>query len=123
MFHPNTRFIEMPLTFSQYMVILVFLFILLFAFSLAALCITKAQQKKALQTGWIHSGTATKSTLQGYLNCCGFENKNLTDGALGHPPCVEVMILRFVVAKFTHDTRKAPLTGERNCSVPYRSVP
>ena len=101
--HPNTHFIEIPLTSSQYMVILVFLFILLFAFSLAALCITKAQQKKALQTGWMHSGSTTRDTLQRYLNCCGFENKNLTDGALGHPSCAQVMILRFTDAKFTRN--------------------
>eukprot|EP00794_Sanderia_malayensis_P003397 gene3397-3887_t len=73
-----------------YMVILVVLFILMFAFSLAALVITQKQQYKALRTGWVSSQKSTKRDLQRFGNCCGFENKSVTTGPLGHPPCLEL---------------------------------
>ena len=75
------------------MVILVILFILLFAFSLAALGLTKHQQKEVLRTGWYNSQSSTKDSLQTHLNCCGFEDKNITAGSLGHPPCAKVCIV------------------------------
>ena len=75
------------------MVILVILFILLFAFSLGALAITKAQQRLVLQTGWANSHMSTKVNIQKLGNCCGFENKTITAGKLGHPSCLKVSIL------------------------------
>lgn len=73
-----------------YMVILVILFILLFAFSLGALAITKAQQRLVLQTGWANSHMSTKVNIQKLGNCCGFENKTITAGKLGHPSCLKL---------------------------------
>lgn len=72
------------------MVILVILFILLFGFSLAALGLTKHQQRDVLMTGWSNSQPSTKDSIQLHLDCCGFENKNITSGRLGHPPCKKV---------------------------------
>ena len=80
------------------MVILVILFILLFAFSLAALGITATQQRKVLATGWYNSQTSTKANLQKYLDCCGFDNKTQTTGRLGHPPCNKVRFIAYTKA-------------------------
>ena len=94
------------------MVILVILFILLFAFSLAALGITKNQQRDVLITGWSNSQSSTKESIQFHLDCCGFEDKNITSGGLGHPPCkkVEICILvtiRRMIAFVVYDGRRS----------------
>ncbi len=72
------------------MVILVMLFVLMFAFSLAALAMSKNQQHLALQKGWANSRASTKRDLQKIGDCCGFENKTITTGSMGHPSCSEV---------------------------------
>jgi len=82
-----------------YMVILVILFILLFAFSLAALGITKHQQRDVLITGWSNSQSSTKESIQFHLDCCGFEDKNITSGGLGHPSCKKVPCCRHTIDK------------------------
>ena len=84
------------------MVILVILFVLLFAFSLAALGLTKHQQREVLLTGWSNSQTSTKDSIQQHLDCCGFENKNVTSGSLGHPSCKKVPFDLFYMPLFKY---------------------
>ena len=93
------------------MIILVILFILLFAFSLAALGITKHQQRDVLITGWSNSQSSTKESIQLHLNCCGFEDKNITTGGLGHPSCAKVGVsflfsIRKIIAFVNCDDRR-----------------
>ncbi len=76
------------------MVILVVLFILMFAFSLAALVMSQQQQYQALKTGWANSRLSTKRDLQKLGDCCGFEDKNVIAGNMGHPSCVQVGIIK-----------------------------
>ena len=72
------------------MVILVLLFILMFAFSVAALSLTTKQQNSVLKSGWDNLSTKTKAEFQKLGNCCGFDERNSSSTA--DPTCSEVFL-------------------------------
>jgi len=66
-----------------YMVLLAIVCILTFAFSLAALSMSKQQQQVVLKQGWKSLSNQTRNDFQIDGNCCGFNN----DTSLIHPSC------------------------------------
>jgi len=73
------------------MIILVLIFIILFSISIAALSISSTQEETLLKRGWINLGVKTKSEVQIWGQCCGFQNVNAT-GPFGHPPCNKLSV-------------------------------
>ena len=61
------------------MIILIIIFVILFAFSCAALAITDEQEYRLLSNGWKNLNNKTKSGLEKYGDCCGFDNRTRDD--------------------------------------------
>ena len=80
------------------MAVMVIIFIILFSVSVAALSITSSQRKALLKRGWTSLSEQSKSELQKWGDCCGFENKTITKGQEGHPTCVKVLTLLWIVS-------------------------
>ena len=57
------------------MIILIFIFLILFGLSCAALAITDEQQYRLLSNGWGNLNNETKLKLENFGDCCGFDNK------------------------------------------------
>ncbi|EDO49430.1 predicted protein [Nematostella vectensis] len=78
--------------YSEYMAILVLIFIILFSISVAALSMSSSQEKLLLEKGWAHLSPKSRTEVQKISNCCGLENMNITDPSSpgGHPTCAEL---------------------------------
>ena len=57
------------------MIVLILIFILLFAFSCAALAVTDKYEHTLLSNGWNNLDNETKGKWEKFGNCCGFDNK------------------------------------------------
>ena len=64
------------------MIVLIIVFILLFAFSCAALAITDEYEYRLLSNGWNNLDNETKAKWEKFGNCCGFDNKTRSES---HP--------------------------------------
>lgn len=71
-----------------YMVILGLICLLTFAFSLAALSLSKSQERTVLLRGWKSASNATRGDIQTYGNCCGFDSSDNT--STDHPSCIKL---------------------------------
>ena len=94
---------------SQYMIILLLVFIVQFSVSCACLALNQEQQAQLLEVGWNNTASAWND-IQRNLNCCGFRSFNPNDTCLAscvkssHPcsPCAPIIgryageVLRFV---------------------------
>ena len=58
------------------MIILIVIFILLFAFSCAALAISDKYERTLLYNGWNNLDNETRGKWEKFGNCCGFDHKN-----------------------------------------------
>lgn len=63
---------------KKYMIVLIIIFILLFAFSCAALAITDEYEHKLLLRGWNNLDNETKAKWEKFGDCCGFDRKNIS---------------------------------------------
>jgi len=59
-----------------YMIIMSLLFILLLAFSVAALAVTHGQQRKLIKTTWNKIGSPQKMKIEKMFNCCGLDKED-----------------------------------------------
>ncbi|KAF3819167.1 hypothetical protein GH733_013317 [Mirounga leonina] len=66
---------------SQYMIILLLVFIVQFSVSCACLALNQAQQGQLLEVGWNNTASA-RNDIQRNLNCCGFRSFNPNDTCL-----------------------------------------
>ena len=57
------------------MIILILIFILLFAFSCAALAVTDKYEHRLLFNGWNSLDNETKAKWEKFGDCCGFDNE------------------------------------------------
>ena len=55
------------------MIVLILIFVILFAFSCAALAITNDQEHRLLLNGWDGLDNKTKTSLERHGDCCGFD--------------------------------------------------
>ncbi|XP_066921208.1 tetraspanin-31-like [Clytia hemisphaerica] len=66
-----------------YMIVLAIVCVITFAFSLAALSLSKSQQSQVLSKGWDSISPDTRSDIQKWGECCGFLNSTSID----NPSC------------------------------------
>ncbi|KAK2491674.1 hypothetical protein MC885_007203, partial [Smutsia gigantea] len=97
------------LTNTQYMIILLLVFIVQFSVSCACLALNQEQQGQLLEVGWNNTASA-RNDIQRNLNCCGFRSFNPNDTCLAScikssascSPCAPIIgeyageVLRFV---------------------------
>ena len=65
------------------MIILILIFILLFAFSCAALAVTDNYEHRLLSRGWDNLDNESKGKWEKFGDCCGFDNNSRNS----HDPC------------------------------------
>ncbi|XP_077287680.1 tetraspanin 97E isoform X2 [Arctopsyche grandis] len=73
-----------------YMVILFMLFLIQFSVACACLAVNNDQQEGFAQHGWTTVNPEIKTKVQETFLCCGFLDRNITNGTMGHPPCDSV---------------------------------
>ena len=74
------------------MVILALFCLITFAFSLAALSLSKSQQRTVLSHGWNGVSNNTRTDIQNMGHCCGFDGNNTE---YYNPPCDKVSMSLF----------------------------
>ena len=72
------------------MIIMLLLFIIQMSVSLGAIAVSHEQQSNLMEAGWGKMSPSLKTKIQKIKDCCGFKNKNMTSGEMGHPKCTAV---------------------------------
>lgn len=70
-----------------YMIIMLLLFIIQMSVSIGAIAVSHEQQSNLMKAGWGKMSPNVKTKIQTIKDCCGFKNKNITSGEMGHPKC------------------------------------
>lgn len=70
-----------------YMIIMALLFIIQMSVSIGAIAVSHEQQSNLMEAGWSRMSPDLKTKIQTIKDCCGFKNRNLTSGDMGHPKC------------------------------------
>ena len=74
---------------KKYMAILAMVCLLTFAFSVAALSLSKSQQNAVLARGWDSLSNNTRGDIQRAGDCCGFTDRKIPD----YPSCENVSLM------------------------------
>ena len=73
---------------------MIIVFILLFAFSCAALAVTRQYEHRLLSHGWNNLNNKTKASWEKFGNCCGFDNDSKTRPCHGKS---KAQVLQFIL--------------------------
>ena len=68
------------------------LFIIQMSVSIGAIAVSHEQQSNLMEAGWSRMSPDLKTKIQTIKDCCGFKNRNLTSGDMGHPKCNKVSL-------------------------------